>query len=42
VYKEVGRKDHAREAEKNRGILYNAEAVDACLGLFRETGFGFE
>jgi len=27
------------EIEKNRGILYDAEAVDACLKLFREKGF---
>jgi putative two-component system response regulator len=27
------------EIEKNRGILYDAEAVDACLRLFREKGF---
>jgi HD-GYP domain-containing protein (c-di-GMP phosphodiesterase class II) len=30
------------EIEKNKGILYNAEAADACLRLFREKGFGFE
>jgi putative two-component system response regulator len=27
------------EIEKNRGILYDAQAVDACLRLFREKGF---
>jgi PAS domain S-box-containing protein len=25
-----------KEIEKNKGILYDADAVDACLGLFRE------
>jgi PAS domain S-box-containing protein/putative nucleotidyltransferase with HDIG domain len=30
------------EIEKNKGILYNAEAVDVCLRLFREKGFKFE
>lgn len=30
------------EIEKNRGILYDAEAVDACLRLFREKGFQLE
>jgi PAS domain S-box-containing protein len=27
------------EIEKNRGILYDADVVDACLRLFREKGF---
>jgi len=27
------------EIEKNRGTLYDADAVDACLRLFREKGF---
>ncbi|HOF05280.1 MAG TPA: HD domain-containing phosphohydrolase, partial [Syntrophales bacterium] len=27
------------EIEKNRGIRYDAEVVDACLRLFREKGF---
>jgi len=27
------------EIEKNKGTLYDAEAVDACLRLFREKGF---
>ena len=27
------------EIEKNKGILYDAEVVDACLRLFREKGF---
>jgi len=27
------------EVSKNRGILYDANVVDACLRLFREKGF---
>jgi hypothetical protein len=27
------------EVEKNRGKLYDAEVVDACLRLFREKGY---
>jgi len=30
------------EIEKHKGILYDADAVDACLKLFREKGFKFE
>jgi len=30
------------EIESNKGKLYNAEAVDACLRLFREKGFQLE
>jgi PAS domain S-box-containing protein len=30
------------EIEKNRGILYDAAAADACLRLFREKGFQLE
>ncbi|MDD3847547.1 MAG: response regulator [Syntrophorhabdaceae bacterium] len=30
------------EIEKNKGILYDADAVDACLRLFREKGFEFQ
>jgi hypothetical protein len=30
------------EIEKNKGILYNAAAVEACLRLFREKDFRFE
>jgi len=30
------------EILKNRGILYDPEAVDACLKLFKEKGFKFE
>lgn len=31
-----------REIESQRGRLYDADAVDACLKLFREQGFRFE
>ncbi|MDD3845669.1 MAG: LytS/YhcK type 5TM receptor domain-containing protein [Syntrophorhabdaceae bacterium] len=30
------------EIEKSKGILYDADAVDACLRLFREKGFSFK
>ena len=30
------------EISQNRGILYDADAVDACLKLFTENGFEFE
>ena len=30
------------EIENNRGMLYDANAVDACLRVFREKGFQFE
>ena len=30
------------EIESNKGTLYYAEAVDACLRLFREKGFQLE
>lgn len=30
------------EISRNRGILYDAQAVDVCLSLFREKGFTFE
>ncbi|MCX5810065.1 MAG: PAS domain S-box protein [Proteobacteria bacterium] len=30
------------EIEKNKGILYDAGVVEACLKLFREKGFSFE
>jgi PAS domain S-box-containing protein/putative nucleotidyltransferase with HDIG domain len=30
------------EIEKNRGVLYDSAAVDACLMLFREEGFQLE
>jgi HD-GYP domain-containing protein (c-di-GMP phosphodiesterase class II) len=30
------------EIEKNKGILYDADVVDACLRLFREKGYELE
>jgi HD-GYP domain-containing protein (c-di-GMP phosphodiesterase class II) len=30
------------EIEKNRGLLYDADAVDACLRVFRGKGYQFE
>jgi HD-GYP domain-containing protein (c-di-GMP phosphodiesterase class II) len=30
------------EISMNRGILYDADVVDACLRLFNEKGFRFE
>lgn len=30
------------EISRNRGILYDPQAVDICLRLFREKGFSFE
>ena len=30
------------EIENNKGTLYDADAVDACLKLFREKGFKLE
>lgn len=30
------------EIESNKGTLYDADAVDACLRLFREKGFKLE
>jgi HD-GYP domain-containing protein (c-di-GMP phosphodiesterase class II) len=30
------------EISKNRGILYDPEAVDACLRLFTDKGYKFE
>jgi len=30
------------EIENNKGTLYDADAVEACLRLFREKGFQFE
>ena len=29
------------EIEKNRGRLYDSDAVDACVALFQENGFAF-
>jgi PAS domain S-box-containing protein/putative nucleotidyltransferase with HDIG domain len=31
-----------REIEKNKGVLYDSDVVDACLMLFREEGFQLE
>jgi len=31
-----------KEISMNRGILYDADVVDACLRLFNEKGFKFE
>jgi HD-GYP domain-containing protein (c-di-GMP phosphodiesterase class II) len=28
-----------KEIEKNKGILYDEDVVDACLRLFREKGY---
>jgi HD-GYP domain-containing protein (c-di-GMP phosphodiesterase class II) len=30
------------EISKNRGKLYDADVVDACVKLFKEKGFKFE
>jgi HD-GYP domain-containing protein (c-di-GMP phosphodiesterase class II) len=30
------------EIRQNRGVLYDPQAVDICLRLFREKGFSFE
>ena len=30
-----------KEIEKNKGVLYDPEASDACLRLFREKGYSF-
>jgi HD-GYP domain-containing protein (c-di-GMP phosphodiesterase class II) len=30
------------EISQNRGVLYDPQAVDVCLRLFREKGFSFE
>jgi HD-GYP domain-containing protein (c-di-GMP phosphodiesterase class II) len=30
------------EIEKNAGVLYDPEAVEVCLKLFREKGYSFE
>ncbi len=30
-----------QEIEENKGVLYDPQAVDACLSLFREDGFAF-
>ena len=38
----VGINAALEEIEKNKGTLYDADAVDACLRLFREKGFQLE
>ena len=38
----LGIEEALREISKNRGILYDADAVDACVRLFREKGFKFK
>ncbi|MGD0278564.1 MAG: PAS domain S-box protein [Smithella sp.] len=35
----LGIKAAIEEIEKNRGVLYDADVVDACLRLFREKGY---
>ncbi len=37
----LGRDAALCEISKNRGVLYDPEVVDACLRLFRETGFHY-
>ena len=37
----LGRDAALEEIIKNRGILYDPDVVDACLRLFRETGFQY-
>ncbi len=37
----LGRKKTLEEISTNRGILYDANVVDACLKLFRENGFQY-
>lgn len=38
----VGIEKALEEIESNRGVLYDPDAVDACLKLFRQQGFTFE
>ncbi|MDP6796743.1 MAG: HD-GYP domain-containing protein, partial [Candidatus Krumholzibacteria bacterium] len=38
----LGLEPALEEIEKNRGILYDPEVVDACLRLFREKGFSLD
>jgi HD-GYP domain-containing protein (c-di-GMP phosphodiesterase class II) len=38
----LGLKSALAEIENNKGTLYDAEAADACLRLFRENGFRLE
>ena len=38
----LGTKKALEEIEKNKGILYEPEVVDACIKLFKEKGFKFK
>ena len=38
----LGNECALEELTKNRGRFYDADAVDACVRLFREKGFKFE
>jgi HD-GYP domain-containing protein (c-di-GMP phosphodiesterase class II) len=38
----IGVEAALNEIEKNKGTLYDADAVDACLRLFQEKGFQLE
>lgn len=38
----LGRDNALEEISRNRGILYDPQAVDACLQLFREKAFQFD
>jgi len=38
----IGREKALAEIAKGRDLLYDADAVDACLQLFREERFRFE
>ncbi len=35
----LGTEAALQEIEENRGVLYDADAVNECLKLFREKGF---
>jgi HD-GYP domain-containing protein (c-di-GMP phosphodiesterase class II) len=37
----LGIESALREIEKNRGILFDEDVVDACMRLFREKGYQF-
>ena len=38
----LGMKEALAEISQNKGVLYDSEAVDACLTLFRDKKFEFE
>jgi len=38
----LGIDDAIDEIRRNRGVLYDSEVVDACMGLFTEKGFDFK